>query len=142
MSQARNELRMRRRYLEKENQKQPTELRMMPREDWNKFDHSTSTLSAQRIEVWRSYKHLVQVFQEKDGLLRMSVNRARIGRGGDWDDGLHWEELQDIKRQIGRGHMYAIEIFPAALDVVNVANMRHLWILPEPLDIGWFNRSL
>lgn len=23
-------------------------------------------------------------------------------------------------------------------DYVNVANMRHIWVLPEPLSIGWF----
>lgn len=29
------------------------------------------------------------------------------------------------------------EVFPAESDVVNVANMRHLWLLREPPPFGW-----
>ena len=31
----------------------------------------------------------------------------------------------------------AVEVFPADDQVVNVANMRHLWVLPEPLPFAW-----
>jgi len=31
----------------------------------------------------------------------------------------------------------AIEIFPADMDVVNVANMRHLWVMAEPVEFAW-----
>lgn len=31
----------------------------------------------------------------------------------------------------------AVEIYPAERDIVNVANMRHLWVLPERLPFGW-----
>ncbi len=48
-----------------------------------------------------------------------------------------WEELQEIKRQVGIGDFFAVEIFQRDKDIVNVANMRHLWVLPDPLDFGW-----
>lgn len=89
-----------------------------------------------RIEVWLSDKYLVQVFDEGHSL-RMSVNRVTTGGDSKWDDGLSWDELQDIKGSIGRGNKYAIEVYPRDCDVVNVANMRHLWILPKMLPIGW-----
>lgn len=89
-----------------------------------------------RIEVWLSDKYLVQVFDEGHSL-RMSVNRVTVRNDGEWDENLTWDELQEIKGQIGRGKKYAIEIYPRDCDVVNVANMRHLWILPKMLPMGW-----
>ncbi len=56
---------------------------------------------------------------------------------GDWAANITWEELQAIKNRIGYADKTAVEIFPAEKDTVNVANMRHLWILPESLTFGW-----
>jgi hypothetical protein len=33
--------------------------------------------------------------------------------------------------------MWAVEIYPADGDVVAVANMRHLWLLPEAPAFAW-----
>jgi hypothetical protein len=95
------------------------------------------------IEVWRSREFLVQVFQEGDGIVRASINRTSVNSGnGRWLDGISWDELQRVKREIGRGHRDAVEVFPADRDVVNVANMRHLWIFTEPLQYAWRKGSL
>ena len=65
--------------------------------------------------------------------------RAAVSvEGDDWAVGISWDSLQDIKRRRGYGDKYAIEIYPREVDIVNVAAMRHLWVLPEPLNIGWF----
>lgn len=109
----------------------PEKLTLIPKEQW------PSDRDPARIEIWRSRKYLVQIFQEKDGVKRLSINRTTVNSKGRWDDGLSWDELQQIKSQIGLGSKYAIEIFPKDEDVVNVANMRHIWVLPEPLEIGW-----
>lgn len=90
-----------------------------------------------RKEVWRSRDFLVQVFAEDDGVLRMSVNRSTMEPDGYWTEGITWDELQKLKRQIGRGDMFAVEIYPRDKDIVNVSNIRHLWILPKMLPIGW-----
>lgn len=136
MSQARNMVRVMRRQLEKDNFSQPIELTQIPREQWDRLDHSDHTRLS-RIEVWRNRKYLVQVFKEPSGIIRISVNASRITNTGAWGDGLSWEELQQIKREIGRGDLQAIEIYPPDADVVNVANMRHLWILPVAVNAGW-----
>jgi hypothetical protein len=31
-----------------------------------------------------------------------------------------------------------VEIYPRDRDIVNIANMRHLWVMAEPLALGWF----
>jgi hypothetical protein len=91
-----------------------------------------------RIEVWLDDLFLVQIFDEGHSL-RMSVNRV-TQTGGKWDENITWDELQEIKGLIGRGNKQAIEIYPRDCDVVNVANMRHLWILPKTLPMGWKNK--
>ena len=118
-------------WLEQQNKLYPEYLRELPLESWPQ--RGPENLS----RVLRSSKFLVQVFTEKSGL-RLSVNRCRIKPGTDqWDDDVSWEDLQNIKRECGYGERFAIEILPADSEVVNVANMRHIWVLEQPLQIGW-----
>lgn len=44
--------------------------------------------------------------------------------------GLTWDELQHIKEALLPGR-WAVEVFPPEALVQNVANVRHLWVLPE-----------
>jgi len=75
---------------------------------------------------------------QKDGtfITRISINRTEITNDGGWKDGISWEELMRIKSEIGYGEMWAVECFPPDSAVVNVANIRHLWIVPAP-SFGW-----
>lgn len=79
----------------------------------------------------RSRTHLVQVFEEAGGVLRLSVNLADIGRDGDWLDGITWDDLQRLKAEAGYGDREAVEVYPPDADLVDVAAIRHLWVLPE-----------
>ena len=94
------------------------------------------------IKAWRSKEFLVQgYFEDVEGvLIRLSVNRSTLGNNGRWLENITWDELQALKRQAGYGDKYAVEIYPQDKEVVNVANMRHLWILENPLKIGWFKK--
>ncbi len=118
--------------LAKENAKWPINLIKVPKEKWGNIQCNLKTL----LEVWRSRKYLVQVFTENNNVIRLSINITQMEKGR-WIQGISWDCLQAIKRDIGYKDSYAIEIFPRDKDIVNVANIRHLWILPEPLDIGW-----
>lgn len=114
----------------------PTNLTPVSRDRWPLgYDNE------HRREVWLSCDFCVQVFDENENIVRLSVNRTGIGPGGRWLGEISWDELQDVKRQIGLGEHYAVEIYPRDQDLVNVANMRHLWVLMEPLPIGWFANS-
>jgi hypothetical protein len=84
------------------------------------------------ISAWRSNRFLVQLFNDC-GAQRITINRAAIDETtGRWLDGITWDEIQAIKRQIGFGDRYAVELYPADADVVNVANMRHIWLVDAP----------
>jgi hypothetical protein len=70
------------------------------------------------------------------GFLRMTVNRTEFVRGG-WAAEITWDELQAVKREIGRAEQWAVEVYPADSGLVNVANMRHLWLLDTAPDFAW-----
>lgn len=122
-----------RRQLARENARLPSALQALPRAAWPE----SSDPDNKPFAVWRSRNYLVQGFHEAGGITRLSVNKTAMRPDGQWEDGLTWDDLQDIKRQIGLGDYQAIEIYPKDRDIVNDANMRHLWILRAPLNIGW-----
>lgn len=121
-----------RRLLKKENEKWPLKLMEVPELEWR-----TCACDTKQFKVWRSRDFLVQAFNEPNGVIRLSVNKTIMLSSGRWDDGLSWDELQKIKQQAGYGDRFAIEIYPEDSNIINVANMRHLWLLPEPLNVGW-----
>lgn len=122
------ELRMMRSYLEQQNREYPLHLVEVPKEKWpNPHPSEKST----RINVWRSRWFLVQVIEE-NGRIRLSVNRTKLKSNGQWEDGITWDELQRLKRECGFGMLTAYEVYPPDMEIVNVANIRHLWICDVP----------
>ncbi len=127
-----NVTREHRRYLAIENAKYPEHLISIPRCEW---PSSAAWFKKQPQEVWRSRRFLVQIFNEGQAE-RITVCRTRI-TGQTWQDGISWDELQRLKNECGRGHKWAVEIYPADAEVVNVANMRHIWVLDEAPHFAW-----
>jgi hypothetical protein len=70
--------------------------------------------------------------------VRRRLRAAVSVEGDDWAVGISWDSLLDIKRHLGYSDEYVIEVYPREVDLVNATAMRHLWVLPVPLDIGWF----
>jgi hypothetical protein len=94
------------------------------------------------IKVWRSNRFLVQEYQWIDDAMfgkvkRLSVCRTSIDRLGRWLDKVSWDELQRLKDQCGYRESCAVEIYPPGDDLVDVANMRHLWVLEVPPGFMW-----
>lgn len=91
----------------------------------------------QPLEVWRSRGFLVQVFAAAaPAVERLSVIRTTPERDG-WQQEISWDDLQRLKSECGRGDRFAVEVYPTDVDVVAIANMRHLWILAEPPAFAW-----
>lgn len=124
--------RSQRKQLERDNKQWPVELRLWPENQWPPVSNRTRAPD----ELWRSRDFLVQIYKENDDVERLSVIRTKV-EGDRFVDGISWEDLQRLKRECGRGDRDAVEIFPADKDIVNVANMRHLWVLPYPFDLAW-----
>lgn len=89
------------------------------------------------FKVFRTRDHLIQIYREATGHIRISVNKVAVFDNGDWEDGISWDTLMWVKKQLGYGDCHAVEVYPREEDVVNVANIRHLFILEEPLPFIW-----
>lgn len=123
--------------MRRDNKRWPVLLAQVPRDQWPVM-HTAEEV----IEVWRSREFLVTVWRPTgiSGCVRLSINITDIAEGGDattLKDGLSWEDLMSLKRQCGRGHLDAVEVFPADEAIVNIANMRHLFVFDEKLPYVW-----
>ena len=122
-----------RRQLARENAKQPKRLQEVPREQW-------PWPSAPHLRILRSRDFLVQIFEAPPpAVVRLTVCRTEIN-GARWRDGISWDDLQRIKAECGYSLEHAVEVYPPDPDVVNDANMRHLWVLAEPIPFAWRKR--
>jgi hypothetical protein len=68
----------------------------------------------------------VLAFQEP-GAIRLDIRRH------DMRDGIPWDELQRLKSACGFGDYDGVELYPRDADVINTANIRHLYIFQERL---------
>jgi len=117
--------------------KRPVVMTEIPREHWPDLTDNT-----ERFAVFHSRRFLAQVFLAPVtyGVIcrRVSVCRVTLQADGHWEENIEWEDLMLVKREIGYGDWYAVEVYPRDQDIVNVCNLRHLWVFEQPLPIGWF----
>lgn len=127
-----------RRLLARENIAWPVALKEIAEADW---PDGLRNLKRKPIRALRSRDYLVQVYQEENGIIRLSALRTQWDvNANSWTAGIRWEDLQRLKSEAGYGDRDAVEVFPPDSDVINVANLRHLWVLPEKLAFAWRNR--
>lgn len=111
---------------------------------WKELDPKDCPFPAPGItRVWLSHKYLVMQFENESSAIRLSMCRTTVKGGNSlnpiWDDGLVWDEIQAIKQAIGYGDRRAYEVYPEDCKVVNVANLRHIWLPLDDPQIGWYN---
>ena len=88
------------------------------------------------IKAWRNKEFLVQLY-DQEGHSRLSINRSDVNKDGNWKEGISWDQLMKLKNQAGFEDQWAVEVFPPDSSVVNVANIRHLFLLPEAPEFAW-----
>ena len=106
----------------------------VPREKW------LGNIPGNLCDVYQSEDYLVQVHKETTGI-RLTIcstftKEISRERGPIWKDGISWDDLQEIKDAIGFEKKWFVELYPPKEHIVNLANMRHLWLIDEP-DFGW-----
>lgn len=122
------------RQLRRDNLAWPLTLKSIPRDKW---PHDPFNTNAVRQEVLRSRDFLVQVFEER-GHIRLSINRTDFDVNAQrFREDISWDDIQRLKVEAGFGDWWAVECYPPPSQVVNVANMRHIWVLNEPPPFGW-----
>ena len=121
-------------YLREQNKSYGALFTPIPKEEWPK---AFIELQVIPDAVCRNRSYLVQIFPETNGARRISICRTMIGNNGKWEDGMTWDALMSIKAMIGYQDRWAVEIYPPDQATVNVANMRHLWLIPEKPSFAW-----
>ncbi len=74
----------------------------------------------------RTYDAMVNVKGTPWGMTRVLTVRRQSG-----GDRIGWDVLQEIKNDLLGPEVEAVEVYPAAEDVVDEANLRHLWEWPQ-----------
>ena len=124
------------RALAAENAKWPKELKAVPPSAWPPATPENTPSGTRHVALWRSKDFIVQVVDDQ-GHTRLTINRTDVDINGRWLDGITWDELRRLKAEAGFADWWAVEVFPPEADIQNFANMRHLWLLPEPPPYGW-----
>ena len=122
-------------YLKKTSKKYPAHLVEIPYAEWPEM----ARLSNRIHKIMRSDKFLVQIIPERNPCLaRLTVNRTEIEEKS-WKGNITWDELMQIKRECGYKNFDALEVYPMDEDIINVSNMRHLFIMEYPVEFAWRN---
>jgi hypothetical protein len=90
------------------------------------------TSSRWRAECYRNNRYSVQITDEPTDwglVVHLWIRRH------DGDAARSWADLQRIKDELVGPDRVAIEVFPASSDLVDQANMYHLWVLPEGIEL-------
>ncbi len=111
----------------------PKDLTRLEPKDWPELaaDHP-----APPDEAWRSRAYLVQIRYldpSTSGGAEELITIRRTIHGAPFT----WDEIQVIKRDVGRGDRAAVEVFPEDAHLIDEAEMRHLWILAKPPAFVW-----
>lgn len=92
--------------------------------------------------MWGSRDHLATLWLDQNGHQRLSINSTTLDtRTGRWDDGLTWDELMKVKNECGYSGQWCVEVYPPRAETVDVASMRHLWVLDTAPSYGWVGQA-
>lgn len=75
--------------------------------------------------VWKNNLYIVLAMFEPNGITRLQI------RPNDGQPTRSWQHLQRIKNELMGPERVAVEVFPAVSELVDDANIYHLWVLPE-----------
>lgn len=94
-------------------------------------------------EVWASKHFRLRIIRHTEVIYRISVHRMTVDVDNDtWKGNISWDEMNELKRQCGRGSINAVERFPPDDELINAGNYRHLWIGDlENLSLVWSKRK-
>lgn len=106
----------------------------IPKDQWSKINRGKPDNDI--LQVFKSERFLVQVRQHNN-IVRLAINKVKwsnIDGKIIWQDGITWDELQEIKNQCGFKDSWLCEYYPPQTKLVNIANVRHLWVMDKEPD--------
>ena len=103
----------------------------VPRSKWEHLNLGIPEADAFR--VFKSDRFLVQIRRHNYAVLLCvcKCKFKKFGQGIEYADGITWDELQEIKNQCGYENSWLCEYYPPKDKLINVANIRHLWVMDK-----------
>lgn len=99
---------------------------------WNDFVDAMPDVIERGIQmprgmnrIWKNNMYIVQEFLKPGGITLLMVRRNDAAPMRSWSD------MQRIKNELMGTDRVAVEVYPREEDVVDQANMYHLWVFPE-----------
>jgi hypothetical protein len=96
------------------------------------FPPGTAGSGGWAAEITRAHRNKVFAVLERDapgGVTHLAVSSMSTVRPS-------WPEMQRIKNELAGSHRTAVEVYPPQAQVIDEADMYHIWILPEGLKFG------
>jgi hypothetical protein len=112
-------------------------LQVVPAAELPDVRNVAATMSCVVVGAWRSRHHLVVEYIEPTGFHRLTMQCAQVDAQGKWLQGLTWDTMMELKEQSGHGDKWGVECFPPIANVVNVSNLRHIFLLTEKPPYAW-----
>lgn len=88
-----------------------------------------SEVSKVYVDEDKQYSVLIRNIETEWGI----VQHAAIRNAPNTD--IPWAEKQRIKNELFGAETVAVEVFPAMSELVDEANMYHLWVLPDGMKL-------
>lgn len=102
-----------------------------PRGRWIPMDLSERPHPEWLTRVFNNNRYVVMINDNAKMTGGITAIKAMIQRHDDKPIPNHWAEMQSIKSELFGADVTAIEYYPSASKLCDVANIYWLWILPE-----------
>lgn len=77
------------------------------------------------VDLESKYCVMIRTIQTEWGILEHAAIR------NDTSDDIPWREKQRIKNEIFGEDRFAVEVYPSVEELVDQANMYHIWVFPK-----------
>ncbi len=106
---------------------------------WIPMDLSERPYPEWLTRAFRNNRYVVMIDDNFKMTGGITAIKAMVQRHDDKPIRNHWAEMQSIKNELFGADVTAIEYYPAASKLCDVANIYWLWILPEEALPKWEN---
>lgn len=108
-----------------------------PWEDWTDRARDTHAMRTARApsgleRFWQNGLYSVQQFTKASAWGPITLLMVRRNDEGPIRS---WSDMQRIKNELVGEDRVAVEVFPAERDLIDQANMYHLWVLPAGFNL-------
>jgi len=105
--------------------------RRLMRQGWSRFEPGPSPVGkvGDAYETW--INNLYMVFRCRDEITEWGIVSRIMVRRNDGGTNVPWADMQRVKNEIMGQERLAIQIFPPESDLVDDANIYHLWVMPD-----------